>query len=452
MALPESVIWSQGLFLYPQHLQQTDRYQSARLDLCVSAAGPFPWGVLDLRVDEPALLRGSFKVNQITCVFAHNGVVLRYEDGEKEPDGLVAARPLDDHFPSGVRSLDVFVGVPREDPQRRQGTSKDGSDSPQRLVKRKVVDTISPDISDVDREREVELAVPNAGVYFGGEIQKFNVAGIKVAELVRGKGSQIELRREFIPSCRRIGVSKALIDDLNGLRSRAVDERDLLLDGVGSHDVEGMFRVNALEQMVLVLNHMLHARDWLPPEALYIELVRMIGSFGIVGRKGRKNIAPPPFNYLDLGSCLFAACQLLASMLGGGEQKFLQVPLVLESGGKYLVGQIDDPRAFRGTLYLAVLGGPNAKLVLRNVKIAEEAQIKELMMGAYNGVPLVEAVPSPPQLPSGRTYLKFDLNTDRGRQYWPGVVGSQTLALYLPPNAAPRGIRPEWYALYSVLP
>ena len=47
----QKVLWTEGMFLGPQHFQQADRYHEEQLRRAVRALRPFAWGVQALQVN-----------------------------------------------------------------------------------------------------------------------------------------------------------------------------------------------------------------------------------------------------------------------------------------------------------------------------------------------------------------------------------------------------------------
>ena len=52
------VMWTEGMFLQPQHFQQQDRHSARQLDARLSCASPWNWGFASLVLDDAALLQG----------------------------------------------------------------------------------------------------------------------------------------------------------------------------------------------------------------------------------------------------------------------------------------------------------------------------------------------------------------------------------------------------------
>src|ERR1700751_566450 len=64
MSWDNKVIWSEGLFLRPQHFQQADRYVEKLVRSRVAALRPYPWGITDLKLNPDLLSLGKFAVQE----------------------------------------------------------------------------------------------------------------------------------------------------------------------------------------------------------------------------------------------------------------------------------------------------------------------------------------------------------------------------------------------------
>ena len=57
------VLWSEGLFLRPQHFQQQERWLERLVSQRVNAVESFDWGFVDLAIDQPALASGCLRID-----------------------------------------------------------------------------------------------------------------------------------------------------------------------------------------------------------------------------------------------------------------------------------------------------------------------------------------------------------------------------------------------------
>src|SRR5713101_6241033 len=100
MTWDNRIIWSEGTFLQPQHFQQHDRHVEAQLELRTRALRPYPWGFLELAVDESLLELGKLGVRSARGVL---------------PDGTSFDCPARDPLPPplGVPASYTGLGVAR---------------------------------------------------------------------------------------------------------------------------------------------------------------------------------------------------------------------------------------------------------------------------------------------------------------------------------------------------
>ena len=106
MTWHDKVMWTEGMFLQPQHFQQQDRHIDRLVDARVGLAAAHPWGFATLALDEPALLQGK------VALTAARGVL---------PDGMPFAVPGQDAAPQAAPAREqagtgAHLPFPGEDP------------------------------------------------------------------------------------------------------------------------------------------------------------------------------------------------------------------------------------------------------------------------------------------------------------------------------------------------
>ena len=103
----ESVVWSKGVFLTPQHLQAQDRFLESLLQFRVDALQFRPWGFKELLLDGEALANGLLKINRAVGIFP-DGLLFEIPDSDPAPE----PKPLAPYFAPDQEFLDVFLAVP----------------------------------------------------------------------------------------------------------------------------------------------------------------------------------------------------------------------------------------------------------------------------------------------------------------------------------------------------
>ena len=110
MRAAHKVVWTEGLLMAPQHMQQQDLYYEALLCDRLDAVDPFNWGVLRIELDKKALSSNQVQLATFKGVLP-DGVVLALDGKHAE---LPPSRMIGDHFPHTQQSLDVYLGLPDE--------------------------------------------------------------------------------------------------------------------------------------------------------------------------------------------------------------------------------------------------------------------------------------------------------------------------------------------------
>ncbi|MEN9867720.1 MAG: hypothetical protein RL748_3310, partial [Pseudomonadota bacterium] len=115
MTWNNKVVWSEGMFLQPQHFQQHDRYLANSLEQRVAPLRPFSYGFTRLLIDEQLIKQG--KIALVGC----SGVM---------PDGTPFSLPEDDDLPppidvpADLRGVMVVLALPT----KRQGITETSND------------------------------------------------------------------------------------------------------------------------------------------------------------------------------------------------------------------------------------------------------------------------------------------------------------------------------------
>ena len=107
MSWNNKIVWSEGLFIRPQHFQQSDRYFEKQLRSRVRGLRPYSWGVTELKLNLDMLALGKFAID------VARGVL---EDGTpfSIPDEADHPPPLD--VPENTRNSVIYLALPGYQP------------------------------------------------------------------------------------------------------------------------------------------------------------------------------------------------------------------------------------------------------------------------------------------------------------------------------------------------
>ena len=79
------VLWREGMFLFPQHLQAFSRELSVRLQAAGSLGLVGDWGLLELEVDENALESDVFRLRRASVLYRDGTLACFPENAAVEP-------------------------------------------------------------------------------------------------------------------------------------------------------------------------------------------------------------------------------------------------------------------------------------------------------------------------------------------------------------------------------
>jgi predicted component of type VI protein secretion system len=166
-----SVLWREGMFLFPQHLQAFGREVQARLQAAASLGLVGDWGVLELEVDEDALRADAFGVRRAVVVFRDGSL------GCFPGNAIVETREFAEHFKGP--QLDVYLGVPAV----QAGVPQIGADNGRHYRYTVLRDEV-PDENDREARREMEFRELRGRLFFGDE-DRSGFDSVPLARLAR---------------------------------------------------------------------------------------------------------------------------------------------------------------------------------------------------------------------------------------------------------------------------
>jgi type VI secretion system protein ImpJ len=456
MKNPQRVVWTEGMFMAPQHLQQLDIYHEALLDRRVRAVSPYGWGVTNVELDPAALSAGRVSIAKFAGVLP-DGSYLAFDQGDRHAP---SPRPIETHFPPSQRDLEIYLAVPRE----REGIANYAADgggngngqgqgkAAQARTRFTLARRNVPDLASQAAEIAVDFAEPNVEILFGAELRE-DFDAMKIAEVVRDRNGALVLNDTYLPPCLRIDAAPFLVAGLRRLlvlmlsKQRELAEQRSQRDGstveIGSADVTRYLQLSALNTFIPLLKHVAEVGA-ISPHAAYLILIQLAGQLMSFSTDADPSQLPA-FLYHDLRSTfeelLARATGLLHSVL---QRRHMPVPLEVKQG--IFFGRLDDERAAGCREFVLAVRSdtPESETTGRLPKLSKIAawsQIEYIMRSAVPGVPL-QPIPRPPaEIPvrAGTVYFSLYMND----AYWQTIAREKTIAIALPPPYDPSRTRIE---------
>ncbi|MCA9655891.1 MAG: type VI secretion system baseplate subunit TssK [Myxococcales bacterium] len=436
----DRVVWSEGMLMCPQHLQQNDLFHEATLAARIGAVSPFDFGVMTQTIDEGELKSGVLKLSAFTGVLS-GGLPLDFGIGDA---GGPSSRPIEEQFPSTATILEVYLAVPsaREGIPNFQDVVDDSSAARYKTINRPV-----PDLTIAKTEQIIGFGRPNVTLLLGNESRE-DFETLKIAEIVRDATGSFKLSDNYIPPCLQVSGSKVLIGYAQNLLSvmltkqRALSETRRQVDAAAveftSQDITRFLLLNALNTHIPVLRHTVESQK-LSPHGLYIALIQLAGELTTFSSE----IDPssfPKFSYTDLRSTFEPLIGAINQMLGATvRERCITVPLESRADGMW-IGQLKDDRLLHCPRYVLAVEAQSPQQETANrlpklSKIASWKQINAIVQSATPGAPLTPTHRPPPEIPVRPKQVYFVVATED--RYWRQIITEKTIALYLPPPFDP---------------
>ena len=441
MSQNSRVVWSEGLLLAPQHLQQWDRHIQHLLRSRFRASRGYDWGFVSLELDEESLRNGRLAVKEARGVLPE-GTPFSIPDQDPVPP----ARALEGHFGAKQETLAVSLGLPAARPGRPQLVDFDAAPRTGMPMPRYSPEEIelADDIT-ASGERRLTVARPNFSILFPDDaVGEYDL--MPMAEVVRTGEGGYALRDDYIPPCLSVGASEVLMRRLrselemmitkSGELSSRRRQRGSDIAEFSASESAHFWLLHGVNTYIPVLSHFVgHRRSH--PEDVYVSLAAFAGALCTYSN----DLAPkdlPAYEHRSLGATFAGIHAVLTRLLQTViSSKAVRIDLEKRDGSIY-VGQIRDPRLLEpsSTLYLGVRADVEEQRLVSDlpakIKIASFDQIDFLIANALRGVPIRFNRVPPAALPAKSSYLYFEL--DSGADAWNGVKGSQNIAIFAPPD------------------
>jgi type VI secretion system protein ImpJ len=435
MIHPRKPVWTEGLFMTPQHLQQSDQYHEALLHSRMHAVVSYDWGITGVTFDERALVAGQLKLLKCHGFFPDGTPFFVGDRGEDS----VEARPLEGAFPAAIETLDLFLAVPNQ----RDNHSNVGLDPAKAgpAVRYVAQSTTVADLNTGRNETAVIWAKGNMRLLFGTEARDaFN--SIRIGQLVRDRNGVIVVKKSFIPSILHVGASEHIMQGLRRVLSALVGKQKSLAEGrrmrtassvdFQASDTAKFWLLHTCNSYIPLVSHIVDHGD-AHPEDVFILLGSIIGELCTFDADGDPTTIPK-FNYLELTDVFDPMFERAIRMITGViAENYVVVPLEKREDGMYL-GKFEDPKLPRThELFLEAKGTDEGTLrerLPRLLKIGSWTQIGYILNAAMPGVRVGIEYRPPGAIPvkPGLVYLRVDQAGD----YWNDILGSGTIAIYQP--------------------
>jgi type VI secretion system protein ImpJ len=441
MSWNSKVVWSEGMLLQPQHLQQHDRYLHSVLETRVSHVRAYCWGYAKLVIDEQLLALGKLALQSCTAVLP-DGTTLRLPQDDELPE------PLD--IPADARDVLIMLALPA----RRMGIAEvSDADGPDNFARHRTAEYEALDSNGLDNSALMQIGRLRLRLAIESDVANA-YSGLGVARVIeRRADNRVVLDPDYCPPCLDFRVAprlSAFADELVGLlrqRGQALASRLSQPGAAGAAEIADFLMLQLLNRSEPLFMH-LASMSGLHPEQLYGEMVQLAGELSTFSRADKRAIAYPVYRHDKLAETFLPLIDDLRNSLSTVIDAHA-IPLKLEERQFGIrVAVVPDPELLRSaTFVLAVSAQMPAEAVRSGfpatVKIGSVEKIRDLVNLQLPGIGLRPLPVAPRQLPfhAGFTYFELDKNSE----YWKPLLSSAGFAMHIP-NEYP-GLQMQFWAI-----
>jgi type VI secretion system protein ImpJ len=444
MSANNRVIWSEGLFLQPQHFQQQERYFERYVEARCHALVPNSWGFTEIEFERDFLSIGKAALRRAAGVL---------------PDGTPFRIPDDDPLPTpidigpDVRNQILYLAVPL----RRSGELESGRDgAADELVRHGVREVQARDATSSGGDAALlEVGALRTRLLLAGDVTEA-YACLPLAHVVECRADkQVVLDESFIPTVlhvRTAGRLAAFTTELLGLlhqRGEALAGRVTATGRGAAAEFADFLMLQAINRYEPLLGHYADSGD-LHPERLFHVCVSAAGELATFTTTSKRPPKVPAYRHDSLRESFDPVIAALRESLSKVlVQNAISIPI---KPGRFgiSVAIVGDRSLYSTAVFILAARADLASEDLRRrfpaqLKIGPAEKIGDLVRLGLSGVP-VNAVPvAPRQIPYHAGFAYFEL--DQSDALWEELKNSGGVGIHVAGEFP--GLALEFWAIRS---
>ncbi len=422
------VIWSEGMFLRPQHFQQHDRYLENLVDSRCRPLKPYDWGFSSLTIDQHLLKIGKVALTECKGIFPDGTPFNLPEDG---------SLPLPLDIPKDIHNEIVLLALPV---YRPQAVEIDNDLYPDSLARFRLGDFNAKDSnSGLDSSAQIQIGeLKTRLILQNHERSGYTCLGVvRINEMRVDKG--ISLDDEYVtPSlnCFAAPVLSGFLRELYGLlnaRGEALASRVHQAGHGGISEIADFLLLQLINRYQPLFEHLSNLNG-LHPDFFYGYAIQLAGELSTFFMPEKRPPAYPRYDHDDLQATFIPLMEELRRLFSGViEPMAIRIPLSKPKFGVYAAKR-PDTQLLENALFVLAANAKVPPETLRNlfppqITIGPVEDIQKLVGSAIPGVSLHPLPVAPRQIPYHVGFTYFELN--KHCDFWDKIKTSGGVAFHI---------------------
>ncbi len=417
--------WCEGMFLRPQHFQQSERAFEHEFKGLNRFQQPYNWGVYQVRINPNSLKEGVVEIEKLEAILPDMTLIELQNVNEVLPPLLVE---------KGTQN--TFVKVVVASSSLKEKTIADVSEG---VVSRYVLNDL--DVIDVQTgqdEERIQVASLNVAL----KVSNDNLSGfvelpiLKIKE-VTAEGA-ILLDEEYTPPHLNVLKDQAMLACLKNvtgmtkIRADVVSQR-LVQGKAASASAVDFIMLQMLNRYETILRHLGQLEQVHPLE--FVTLLRgYVGELSTFSSKNKRAPLLIDYEHSNLTSTISELNQVLSQYLSVVlDQTANKLPLEVRQLG-IRVTPLPDKRLLESSQFVLAVKADTStdeirRLVPAQLKLGPAEQIRDLINNQINGINVAPLNVVPRQIPYQTGYVYFEV-IKKG-PFWVRLQESGGIALQL---------------------
>lgn len=436
MKLLSKIVWSEGMYLAPQHFQAQNRFFEDSLHFATSNLWNETCGFAACEVDADALQNGILALSHARGIFDDG---LAFDMPECDP--LPQPRSFGALFSPVADHLTLALAVPRWVPE---GQNCDLERTENGASRYKANVQVLHDENTGRDEKQIPLGQKNLRLIVESEADA-SLLTLPVTRVVRDGAGRFVADPTFIPPCIQISASPRLMNLLSRMveileeKSASVSQeqqqagKGKFQTGMTARQVSQFWFLHAINSSLTPLRHFLLSKHG-HPEELFREMSRLGGALCTFGLDAHPR-SLPSYDHDHLDKCFDALDQHI--------RKYLEIvvpaqaiTIPLKQVGRYFYeGEVTDQRCFGRGRWILGIHSPIAEAELitrapRLLKVCSAKFVPDLVKRAMAGLALTH-VQVPPSAIAAKVDAQYFM-VDRSGPCWEHIMKTRMVGVYAP--------------------